>query len=237
MNAIAGMLGWLKARETEHQEQSMGNRALLHAFHSRHAAFLTLQSARWLFTIGLSLGLSLLSGRAQALPGQSPDEAVVWIQANPTLRPVRGEKLLVRKSDTPAQRFMFSALPLQVGRASSGSTGGIIRTEEISFFDMQNGVTRDRLQETLRIIYGPIIYQDYAQAKTLYTYPTQKTLDQSVNRDTPLLAAIQGEVREGDRYAYWLEVARQQNGFAYTGKITVFLKDDLPKLEAELRSR
>jgi hypothetical protein len=196
-----------------------------------------LRSAQRLSTIGLSLVLSLLAERVQALPGQTPDEAVVWIQANSTLRPVRGEKLLVRKSDTPAQRFTFSASPLQVGRASSGATGGIIRTEEISFFDMQNGVNRDRLQETLRIIYGPAIYQDYAQAKTLYTYPTQKTLDQSINRDAPLLAAIQGEVREGDRYAYWLEIAQQQNGFAYTGKMTVFLKDDVPKLEAELRNR
>ncbi len=237
MNAIAGMLGRLKARETKHKEQGTEHGVLPDAFRSRHVAFLTLRSAQWLSTIGLGLVLSLLAGRAQALPGQSPDEAVVWIQANPTLRPVRGEKLLVRKSDTPAQRFMFSASPLQVGRASSGSTGGIIRTEEISFFDMQNGVTRDRLQETLRIIYGPTIYQDYAQAKTLYTYPTQKTLDQSVNRDTPLLAAIQGEVREGDRYAYWLEIAQQQNGFAYTGKIIVFLRDDLPKLEGELRNR
>ncbi|XGV95411.1 MAG: hypothetical protein ACAF41_22030 [Leptolyngbya sp. BL-A-14] len=195
------------------------------------------RSARRLLTIGLGLSLSLLAGRVQALPGQTPDEAVVWIQANPTLRPARGEKLLVRKSDTPAQRFTFSAIPLQVGRASSGATGGIIRTEETLFFDMQNGVTRDRLQEALRAIYGPTVYQDYAQAKTLYAYPTQKTLDQAVNRDAPLLAALQGEVREGDRYAYWLEVARQKNGFAYTGKITVFLRDDLPKLEAELRNR
>ncbi|MBW4580916.1 MAG: hypothetical protein KME42_15220 [Tildeniella nuda ZEHNDER 1965/U140] len=193
--------------------------------------------ARQLSTLGLSVVLSLLAGRVQALPGQTPDEAVVWIQANPTLRPVRGEKLLVRKSDTPAQRFTFSASLLQVGRASSGATGGIIRTEETSFFDLQNGVSRDRLQESLRVIYGPTVYQDYAQAKTLYAYPTQKTLDQAVNRDAPLLAALQGEVREGDRYAYWLEVARQPNGFAYTGKITVFLRDDLPKLEAELRNR
>ncbi|WP_245939797.1 hypothetical protein [Stenomitos frigidus] len=188
-------------------------------------------------SIGLSVALSLLAGRVQALPGQTPDEAVVWIQANPTLRPVRGEKLLVRKSDTPAQRFMFSASPQQVGRASSGSTGGIIRTEETSFFDIQNGVTRDRLQEALRVIYGPTVYQDFAQAKTLYAYPTQNTLDRAVNRDTPLLAALQGEVREGDRYAYWLEIARQKNGFAYSGKIIVFLRDDLPKLEAELRNR
>ncbi len=197
----------------------------------------TMRSARRCFTVGLSLALSLLAGRVEALPGQTPSEAVVWIQANPTLRPVRGEKLLVRKSDTPAQRFTFSASPLQVGRATSGSTGGIIRTEEISFFDIQNGVTRDRLQEALRAIYGPTVYQDYAQAKTLYTYPTPKTLDQSINRDAPLLAALQGEVREGDRYAYWLEIARQKTGLAYTGKITVFLRDDLPKLEAELRNR
>jgi hypothetical protein len=197
----------------------------------------TLRSTRRFFTVGLSLALGLLAGRVEALPGQTPSEAVVWIQANPTLRPVRGEKLLVRKSDTPAQRFTFSATPLQVGRASSGATGGIIRTEEISFFDIQNGVTRDRLQEALRAIYGPTVYQDYTQARTLYAYPTQKTLDQSINRDAPLLAALQGEVREGDRYAYWLEIARQKNSFAYTGKITVFLRDDLPKLEAELRNR
>lgn len=195
------------------------------------------RSARRFFTIGLSVVLGLLAGRVEALPGQAPDEAVVWIQANPTLRPVRGEKLLVRKSDTPAQRFTFSASPLQVGRASSGATGGIIRTEEISFFDIQNGVTRYRLQEALRAIYGPTVYQDYAQAKTLYTYPTQKNLAQAVNQDAPLLAALQGEVREGDRYAYWLEIAHQKTGLAYAGKIIVFLKDDLPKLEAELRNR
>ena len=195
------------------------------------------RSAQRLCTLGLSITLSLLAGRVQALPGQTPDEAMVWIQANPTLRPVRGEKLLVRKSDTPAQRFIFAATPQQVGRASAGATGGIIRTEETSFFDLRNGVTRDRLQEALRVIYGPTVYQDYAQAKTLYAYPTQKNLDQAVNRDTPLLAALQGEVREGDRYAYWLEIARQPNGFAYTGKIIVFLRDDLPKLEGELRNR
>lgn len=221
-------LDWLKGVKS--------GQGLLQTFHANLAPN-TVRQARRLSTIALSVALSLLAGRVQALPGQTPDEAVVWIQANPTLRPVRGEKLLVRKSDTPAQRFTFSASPQQVGRASSGATGGIIRTEETSFFDLQNGVTRDRLQETLRVIYGPAVYQDYAQAKTLYAYPTQKNLDQAVNRDMPLLAALQGEVREGDRYAYWLEVARQKNGFAYTGKIIVFLRDDLPKLEAELRNR
>ena len=227
MDDIAVMLNWLKVRAPRHK------RLFTHQYRLPH----NFRSAQRFCTVGLSVALSLLAGRVQALPGQTPDEAVVWIQANPTLRPVRGEKLLVRKSDTPAQRFMFAATPQQVGRASSGATGGIIRTEETSFFDLQNGVTRDRLQEALRVIYGPTVYQDYAQAKTLYAYPTQKNLDQATNRDTPLLAALQGEVREGDRYAYWLEIARQKNGFAYTGKIIVFLRDDLPKLEGELRNR
>ncbi len=185
----------------------------------------------------LGLALSLMAGRACAVPGQSPSEAIIWIQANPTLRPARGERFLIRKTDTAAQRFTFMASPLQVGRASSGATGGFIRTEEASFFDMLNGVTLGRLQESLRAIYGPLIYQDYAQAKTLYTYPTQKNLNQSVNRDVPILSDLQGEVREGDRYAYWLEIARRENGFAYSGKVTVFLRDDLPKLAAELRNR
>lgn len=195
------------------------------------------QYTRGIATIGLSLALSLIAGHVGAMPGQSPDEAVVWIRANSTLRPVRGEKLLVRKSDTPAQRFTFWASPQQVGRASAGSTGGIIRTEEISFFDMQNGVSRNRLQESLRVIYGPTVYQDYAQAKTVYAYPILAKPESSSNRDASTVATLQGEVREGDRYAYWLEIARQQNGFPYVGKITVFLRDDLPKLEAELRKR
>ncbi|WP_242036589.1 hypothetical protein [Leptolyngbya sp. FACHB-321] len=192
---------------------------------------------KYFVTVGLSLLCSFsAAGRVEAIPGQTLDEAVVWIRANSTLRPVRSERLLVRKSDTPAQRFTFWASPLQVGRASPGATGGVIRTEEISFFDMQNGVSRDRLQESLRVIYGPTIYQDYTQAKRIYTYPAAQTND-AINRRGSLTSALQGEVREGDQYAYWLEIAQQPNGFPYVGKITVFLKDDLSKLEAELRKR
>ena len=194
------------------------------------------RSMQGVATLALGVTLSLFPGPAQAMPGQSPDDAIAWIRANSTLRPTRGEKLLVRKSETPAQRFTFWASPSQVGRAASGATGGIIRTEEISFFDMQNGVSRGRLQESLRVIYGPTLYQDYAQAKTVAVYPTAPKGGDSARGAAPV-AALQGEVREGDRYAYWLEIARQPNGFPYVGKITVFLRDDLPKLEAELRDR
>lgn len=178
--------------------------------------------------------LPLLGQSAQALPGQTADEAAAWIQANPTLRPASGERLLVRKAETPAQRFTFQALPMQVGRAAIGFGGSVIRTEELMLFDMINGITFFRLEESLRSIYGPTIYQDYAQARRVATYPTQATVGRAVNRDTPLLAATQGEIREGDRYAYWLEITRRPDGKAYSGRLTVFLREDLPKLQTEL---
>lgn len=192
---------------------------------------------RGLAAIFGGLVLSLLAGQAQALPGQTADEAAAWIQANPTLRPSRGERLLVKKSETPAQRFTFQAMPLQVGRATIGFGGAVIRTEELILFDMINGVTTYRLQESLRSIYGPTVYQDYARARRVYAYPNVATVGQGVNRGTPAFADLQGEVRAGDRYAYWIEVAPRPDGFAYSGRLTVFLREDLPKLQGELRSR
>ncbi len=183
------------------------------------------------------LVLSLIAGQAQALPGQTADEAAAWIQANPTLRPGRGERLLVKRTETPAQRFTFQAMPLQVGRAATGFGGAIIRTEELILFDMINGITMYRLEESLRSIYGPTVYEDYARARRVYTYPNTVTVGQGINRGTPAFADLQGQVREGDRYAYWLEVARRPDGFAYSGRLTVFLREDLPKLQGELNSR
>ncbi|MBW4521130.1 MAG: hypothetical protein KME16_15710 [Scytolyngbya sp. HA4215-MV1] len=170
---------------------------------------------------------------AQALPGQTPAEVAAWIQGHPTLRPESGEKLMVRKSDSIARRFTFQASLLQVGKASSSANGGVIRTERFTLFDMTNGVTRERLAESLRNLYGLDIYQDYAQAKSVYQYPVKQ-----LNRaPTPLANAIQGQIRQGDRFAYWVEIAQTRQGYAYSGEITVFLKDDLPKLETELRER
>lgn len=187
----------------------------------------------------LTLGIlcALTAKPASALPGQTADEAAAWIQANPTLRPASSERLLVRRVETPAQRFTFQAIPMQVGKAAIGFGGSIIRTEELLLFDMIKGVTLFRLEESLRSIYGPTIYQDYAQASRAYTYPTPSVTGRAINRNTPLLAATQGEVRQGDRYAYWLEITRRPDGFAYSGRLTVFLREDLPKLEAELKSR
>ncbi|HEY9858089.1 MAG TPA: hypothetical protein V6D16_01185 [Candidatus Obscuribacterales bacterium] len=187
----------------------------------------------------LSFGLMLMlgGGRANALPGQTAEEVGAWIQAHPTLRPVSGERLLVRKSDSAAQRFTFQASVLAPGRVIPARDSSTIRSERLSIFDMINGVTRDRLEESLRVIYGLGVYQDYERANLVYRYPGEATAFQARRRVTPLMAALQGELRMGDRYAYWTEIAENRNGNAYAGHVVVFLKSDLNKLETELRNR
>ncbi len=66
-------------------------------------------------------GLLLISGAnpARALPGQTTKEVAAWMQANSTLRPSRGEKFLVTKSSTAAQRFTFEASLLPPGRTQA----------------------------------------------------------------------------------------------------------------------
>lgn len=177
------------------------------------------------------------NNRAMALPGQTIEAAAAWIRENSALRPASGETLLVRKSDTPARRFSFEALTVSPGRAASLDSRGTIRTERITLFDQTNGVTPDRLAALLRSIYGEEIYQDFLQANLVYRYPTQSQQQAAANRDTPLLELLQGEVRQGDRYAYWMETAQNPNGQPYSGQIHVFLLEDLNKLEAELRDR
>jgi hypothetical protein len=176
-------------------------------------------------------------GQANALPGQTTEEVGAWIQAHPTLRPASGERLLVRKSDSAAQRFIFQASVLAPGKVIPSRDSSTIRSERLSIFDMINGVTRDRLEESLRVIYGLDVYQDYERANLVYSYPGEATAYQARRRATPLMTALQGELRMGNRYAYWTEVAENRNGQAYAGHVAVFFKSDLTKLETELRNR
>lgn len=174
---------------------------------------------------------------ANALPGQTAAEVVNWIKIHPTLRPSSGETLLIRKSDTPAVRFIFEASVLTPGRASAEGNKDIIRTERIELFDMINGVTPNRLQESLRVIYGADIYQDFQRARVVYAYPSEAMVREARSEAAPLGEALRGELRLGDRYAYWLQVAQPREGKAITGHIIVLLKSDLDKLEVELRNR
>ncbi|WP_103667344.1 hypothetical protein [Pseudanabaena sp. BC1403] len=176
---------------------------------------------------------------AIALPGQTPDQVIDWIRTNPALRPENGERLLVRKSDTPSRRFQFQASVVLPGIAAiQKSDANLIRSEQIRFFDIINGVTRSRLEESLRSIYGPDIMRDYAMAKRVYAYPTAAMVQRSQAKNaSPILSALQGELRQGKKYGYWVELLQNGKGSANSGQITVFELESLPKLEQELSNR
>jgi hypothetical protein len=162
---------------------------------------------------------TLFDSQANALPGQSTEEVGTWIKAHPTLRPRRGEQLFVQKTDTAAQRFTFQASVLPPGRVEFSKDRGTIRTERIT------------------MIYGLEIYQDYDRAQVVYQYPNQKVVNSARLAKTPIREALKGELRVGDRYVYWVEVAQPKTGKAFTGQMTVLLKTDLNKLENELQIR
>lgn len=180
---------------------------------------------------------TLVDSKANALPGQSTEEVSTWIKAHPTLRPGVGERLFVQKSDTAAQRFTFLASVLPPGKVAFTQDRGRIRTERITMYDAINGMSVARLQESLRVIYSLDVYQDYDRAQVVYQYPNQSTINSARHAKTPIREALQGELRVGDRYVYWVEVAQPKAGKAFTGQMTILLKTDLDKLEAELRTR
>ncbi|OUL20614.1 hypothetical protein [Nostoc sp. 106C] len=184
----------------------------------------------------LSVGM-LADYKANALPGQKTEEVDTWIKAHPTLRPNRGERLFIQKSDTAAQRFTFLASVLPPGKVAFAKDRSMIRSERITMYDAVNGMSFERFQEALRVIYGLDIYQDFSRAQLLYKYPNQSAVNSARFAKTPIREALQGELRVGDRYAYWVEVAQPKTGKAFTGQMTVLLKSDLDKLEAELRNR
>jgi hypothetical protein len=184
----------------------------------------------------LSIGI-LGNSHADALPGQSTEEVGTWIKAHPTLRPRSGEQLFVQKTDTAAQRFTFQASVLPPGRVEFSKDRGRIRSERISMYDAINGMTFTRLQESLRVIYGLEIYQDYDRAQVVYQYPSEKVVNSARFAKTPIREALKGELRVGDRYVYWVEIAQPKTGKAFTGQMTVLLKTDLDKLEKELQIR
>lgn len=190
----------------------------------------------------LSLGAVLapvltLSSPAQALPGNLTEEVEAWMQGHDTLQPRPGERLMVRKSSSAAQRFSFQASVFSPGRVAPTPDRGRIRTETLTFFDIPNGVSEARLEEALRVIYGLDIYQDFDNAQVTFKYPGSFDVAQARNRRTELQAALTGEIRYGDRFAYWYEIAKPEEGKAIAGKIVVFLKEDIDKVEREIRNR
>jgi hypothetical protein len=188
------------------------------------------RSVMGLSSLGLTLmGLGLLPQMAWAIPGQSLRSAETWIQANPTLNPGPGEQFLIQRRSTPAQRFTFEASVFPISGAFQTPQRSEIRTERFVIVDFINDVTAERLEESLRAIYGVDIFTDYRQAEVLLAYPPLETL---VSPDSELV--LQGDLREGEQFAYWWELAYDETGRATSGRMAVFLREDVSGLEAQL---
>lgn len=185
-----------------------------------------------LLSTGLGVSVSL---PVQALPGETVRDVQAWIKAHPTLLPSPGETLVVHKSDTAAQRFSFEASIFPPFPVNTPKGSRVIRHESIELFDMINGVSPARLEESLRVVYGVDLAQDYNRARIIYQYPQTLQLDRLQQQLTPIQRARQGELRLGDRYAYWMEIVQTPEGRPYNGQMVVLLKEDLDGLEAQLR--
>ena len=189
-------------------------------------------------SLGVGFGFSFgFVQSAQALPGQGSDEVLLWMKANPGIRPSPTEKLTVRRTNGPSQRMTFEASVLSPGRVLSSRTGGRIRSETLTLFDMLYGVTEARLEATVRSIYGLDVHRDFQTAKVIYAYPTIKEEATAIRANQPIAAALKGELRQGNRFAYWTEIVRNRDGLNYGGKVVIFLAEDLSKIEGEIKSR
>jgi hypothetical protein len=162
-----------------------------------------------------------------AIPGQSATVAESWIRNNPTLNPAPNERLSINRTPSPGQRFSFQATLFPVAGTMPADARRTIRTERFTLVDHANAITVDRLEESLRLIYGPQIFNDYRQGEVLFEYPTPQA------GPNPNLTLV-GVVRSGERFAYWYELAYGENGTPYLGRMVVFLKEDLPRLQERL---
>ncbi len=177
---------------------------------------------------------------AMALPGQSVQEAEAWMQAHPTLRAERRERLSIRRNDTPSRRYTFHASVFGPGGASAGGSGGsllarrnstepmMVRSEKFTLVDLISGVSVARLEDALRTLYGAEVYADYRRSQPILIYSP----DQSDSSDTQ--RSSRAQLSEGDVFAYLIEVLPNPDGTINTGGVTVMLKADVPALVAAL---
>lgn len=189
--------------------------------------------------IALLGSFGIFCGAAQALPGDLQEDVRAWIEANPSFRESQINNLRVTRYNTAAQKFTFEA-SLYSPTFINERSNGLIRSEELSFFDVTNGVSFERLQEALRTVYGVNVYQDLSSAREVYAYPDISTVNRSKRQNLLTLRAQTGKLYEGDRFAYWVEVIKvdpDNSDFANRGRIVVLQKSDLPSLENQLSSR
>ncbi len=189
-----------------------------------------------LFILGVSLPILLSARPGYGLPGYSVNEVKTWMQGHPTLRADSREGLRVHRVDVPSRRFTFQASVFPIGGFQRSADNTIwssanrqqnfntIRREEFILVDYEQPVTIARLEESLRTLYGPDTYADYRRAQSVYSYVSESS-------------TIQGEVRLGNLYAYWVEVTPDANGVSTTGKLNVLLTEDIERLQRYLQQQ
>ncbi|MBE9159259.1 hypothetical protein IQ265_20820 [Nodosilinea sp. LEGE 06152] len=186
------------------------------------------------FKRGLGWAIAALAFTTQpgwALPGQTVTLTESWIRNNPTLKPGPNERLAINRLVAPGQRFTFQASVFPISGVVPNPDRRQIRSERFSLVDHANPIDGDRLDESLRAIYGQEIFNDYRQGSVLLRYPERGR--RPAPTDNPNLF-LRGEVREGERFAYWQEITYDRAGNAYLGRMAVFLKEDIPALQAQL---
>ena len=196
-------------------------------------------------TKGLTTGLTItgiclgIGNAAIALPGQTIDEAKAWMQAHPTLRAHPSERLSIRRSNTPSNRYTFHASPFGPAGGSGESllvrrhSGEVmmVHSEKFTLIDVVRGVTVPQLEDSLRTIYGAEVYADYRRAQSVMVYSPGRAEDRGTER------AMRSHLLEGDLYAYLIEVLPNTDGVVHTGAVTVMLREDVPAIREGLRSR
>ncbi|MEO1180245.1 MAG: hypothetical protein AAFX51_05175 [Cyanobacteria bacterium J06636_28] len=157
-----------------------------------------------------------------------------WMQGHPTLRADSREGLRVHRADIPSRRFTFQASVFPVGGFQRSEEDELwasaprrrdfttIRREEFILVNYDEQVTLSNLEESLRTLYGPDTYADYRRAQMIYGYGSASTV-------------IQGEVRLGQVYAYWVELTSDAKGVTTVGKLNVLLPEDVDRLQNYLQ--
>ena len=193
-----------------------------------------------IFTAGtIAVAIAGLTEEAAALPGQSIQEAEAWMQAHPTLRADPRERLSIRRNDTPARRYTFHASIYGPGGGtgesllvrSRGAELVMVRSEKFTLVDLIREVTIERLEDSLRNLYGAEVFADYRRAASVLVYSPSRVEDRGTEK------AIRAQVLEGDLYAYVLEIIPDSDGSVHTGTVSVMLKEDVPALKTALRER
>ncbi len=171
-----------------------------------------------------------------ALPGQPAVVVTEWLQAHPVLDAEPGETLLINRFQPDGSRFSFQASVAPPGRIINPLDNETIRSERMTFFN-PSGLTAQTLEQAIQDIYGEAIAVDLEQATEVLRYPAAAVLNEPITETNALARAIQGVVRQGEQFVYWLELTQNPDGSVQQGQAVVFEAEWLDKVKTELSQR